>query len=201
MALTLGISGNYIAMGVELVVFTVLFYPVSGAQFNPAISICLLIKNRMRPLQTMGYVGSQFLGVFCAVLLFYFMVGRTYVLMPQQNINILKPLAIEILFSFIVVLAYLKMKKASVEGFLSPDKFFFLPGSALLVAGLAGASLSGGAFNPAIGLGPVLAEIFIKSGYPLSHCWIYGLGPLIGGIAAVITDTYIYAEKKMDHGA
>jgi aquaporin Z len=184
--LTLGISANFLAVGLVVIVLTSLFFSISGANFNPAITLALVFRKQMKIQNAFFYWMAQFLGAILATILFYFLFGRTFVLLTQQNIHIVKPLLLEIMFTYFIILTYLKSDLV---------KKYFLPGLAVMASGLTCASFSGGAFNPAIGIGPLLAELYFKSGYPLSHCVIYAVGPIVGCLGAVITDTYINSEK------
>jgi aquaporin Z len=56
-------------------------------------------------------------------------------------------------------------------------------GFTIVVAAFAGGPISGGAFNPAVGLGPTLVNAALGGG-TLSHLWIYLVGPLVGGALA-----------------
>ena len=47
----------------------------------------------------------------------------------------------------------------------------------------AGGGVSGGAFNPAVGVGPALVHAALGGG-SLASIWIYLVGPLVGGAAA-----------------
>lgn len=127
----------------------------------------------------------QVLGVALAVFLFYLLFGRTYVLQPQQHINIIKPFSLEILFSGLIVFSYLHGKRFSKHPESNPA---VMVGIAILVSVLTTASISGGCFNPALGLGPVIPELLYKSGYNIHHIWIYVWGPIIGSVLAFIAD-------------
>ncbi len=194
MAIVLGISANYFALGAIVACFTLIGYQVSGAHYNPAITFALLIKKQITVKSALGYFAFQFAGGALAVVLFYTLFGRTFVLVPQQLNNILKPLLIEIIFSFFIVLTYLRLRSGDSRNIALGVGF------AVMASGLAGASLSGGAFNPGLGLMPALIELFVKSGYPLSHTWIYGAGPIAGSIIAVMADTYVYTDKINNDG-
>ncbi len=195
-AIALGISANYIAVGAVVACLSVISFPLSGSHFNPAITLALLIQKKIRLTQAIGYVVAQFVGVIFAIVLFYFLFGRTYVLMPQQGINIIKPLFIEITFTFFIVLVYLRILSSSIEDVSQKSNYLSVMGLAIMAAGLSGSSISGGAFNPSLGLAPVLVELVIKSGYTLGHCWIYLCGPIVGSISAVIIDKYIYKKNN-----
>jgi aquaporin Z len=53
------------------------------------------------------------------------------------------------------------------------------------VGAFAGGSISGGAFNPAVGTGPTLVNAFVGGG-SLSHLWLYLVGPFLGGALAAV---------------
>ncbi len=44
-------------------------------------------------------------------------------------------------------------------------------------------SRSGGAFNPAVGVGPILMDVIVGGG-PIGNIWIYLVAPLAGGAVA-----------------
>jgi glycerol uptake facilitator-like aquaporin len=51
------------------------------------------------------------------------------------------------------------------------------------VAAFAGGGISGGAFNPAVGIGPTLVNALIGGG-SFGNLWLYVVGPLLGGVLA-----------------
>jgi glycerol uptake facilitator-like aquaporin len=53
------------------------------------------------------------------------------------------------------------------------------------VAAFAGGSISGGAFNPAVGLGPTILHAVLGGG-TFQHLWLYLVGPLLGGVLAAM---------------
>jgi aquaporin Z len=53
----------------------------------------------------------------------------------------------------------------------------------IVVAAFAGGPVSGGAFNPAVGIGPAIVSA-IGGGGGRSNFWLYIDGPLLGGAAA-----------------
>ena len=55
----------------------------------------------------------------------------------------------------------------------------------MLVAAFAGGGISGGAFNPAVGAGPMVIDAFVSHG-SLANLWLYLVGPLAGGALAAL---------------
>jgi aquaporin Z len=56
-------------------------------------------------------------------------------------------------------------------------------GFTIVVGAFAGGPISGGAFNPAVGTGPILVDAVVGGG-SLSHLWLYLIGPFLGGALA-----------------
>ena len=53
------------------------------------------------------------------------------------------------------------------------------------VGAFAGGGISGGAFNPAVGIGPTIIHATMGSG-DWSHLWLYLVGPLAGAAVAAV---------------
>ena len=58
-------------------------------------------------------------------------------------------------------------------------------GFTIVVAAFAGGGISGGAFNPAVGIGPIVVNA-LTSGGSVSNLWLYLVGPLLGGVVAAL---------------
>ena len=56
-------------------------------------------------------------------------------------------------------------------------------GFTITAAAFAGGSISGGAFNPAVGIGPTILHAVMGSG-TWQHLWLYLVGPCVGGAIA-----------------
>ena len=56
-------------------------------------------------------------------------------------------------------------------------------GFTILAAALAGGGISGGAFNPAVGTGPIILDM-ATGGDSISNLWLYLVGPFVGGAMA-----------------
>src|SRR5437764_359508 len=58
-------------------------------------------------------------------------------------------------------------------------------GFTITAAAFAGGSISGGAFNPAVGLGPIIVDS-MHGGKSMGSAWIYLVGPFSGGALAAL---------------
>ena len=72
-------------------------------------------------------------------------------------------------------------------------------GFTVVVAAFAGGGISGGAFNPAVGIGPNVINQFVGgSECAIKNCGLHVVGPLIGGALAafVFQIQEMYVVKK-----
>ena len=60
--MAMALLGNTIATGAILVVLILVFGPVSGAHFNPAVTLAFLIRGDIRPAPALAYVTVQVAG-------------------------------------------------------------------------------------------------------------------------------------------
>ncbi len=66
--LAVALLGNTIPTGAILVVLITVFGPVSGAHFNPAVTLSFLIRREIAPKAAAAYVAAQVLGGIAGVL-------------------------------------------------------------------------------------------------------------------------------------
>lgn len=70
----LALLGNTLATGAGLAVLIEVFRPISGAHFNPAVTVAFALKRQIRPGQALIYIAAQItggvLGVFAAHAMF-----------------------------------------------------------------------------------------------------------------------------------
>ena len=58
----LALLGNTLPTGAILVVLITILGPISGAHFNPAVSLVFALKRELTPRDALSYVGAQILG-------------------------------------------------------------------------------------------------------------------------------------------
>jgi aquaporin Z len=100
-----------------------------------------------------------------------------------------KMLVVEFLFTF--ALAYVVLNVATARGTEGNSFYGLAIGFTVAAGAFAVGGVSGGAFNPAVGLGASVLGIF-----KWSHYWIYVLGPILGGIAAAVAFLYVQPGEK-----
>ena len=72
----IALLGNTLATGAALVVLITVFGPISGAHFNPAVTLVLALRGEVRPLAGLAYVGVQMIGAMVGVLIAHAMFAQ-----------------------------------------------------------------------------------------------------------------------------
>ena len=197
--LSTGNGGNMlapIAIGAVLLVMVYMGGHISGAHYNPAITLAILIRGKIGMKDAAIYMITQIVAAFAAAMLFNLIWGISIGgPKPDTEINVLKPLAIEIVFTFALALVVLSVATSKkTEG----NHYYGIAiGCTVLAGAIAGGGISGGAFNPAVAIGPILVDQFFGSCNcnPVQFLWIYFAGPFAGGAAAAIAYKIINPDE------
>ena len=185
------LTGNPIAIGSILMVMVYMGGHISGAHYNPAVTLGVLIRKKIETKEAIVYMAFQVIGAFLAALLYYLIYGKSFAPAPDPGFNILKSVLIEGTFTFALVMVVLNVTThKKTEG----NSYYGLAiGFTFLAAVFAGGPISGGAFNPAVGLGPILMDTF-TGGNSIGNLWVYLVGPFGGGIVAGIIFNYLNSD-------
>jgi len=171
-----------VAIGSVLMVMVYMGGAVSGAHYNPAVTFAMLLRGKVTAAEAAGYAIVQIVGAALAALTVYWLTGTAF--MPAATAGAVQALTVEALFTFALALVVLNVATArETEG----NSYFGLAiGFTVLAGAFAGGPISGGAFNPAVGLGPALVAALV-GGQPVGQVVYYIVGPLVGaGLAAVV---------------
>jgi aquaporin Z len=173
-----------LAIGASLMIMVYMGGHVSGAHYNPAVSLAVFLRGKMASVgEFVAYLVSQLAGAIVAALVAYWITGKTMAPAPGDAVSPPAALAVETLFTFALALVVLN---SAVSAKTQGNSFYGLAiGFTIVVAAFAGGAISGGAFNPAVGSGPTLVNAFIGGG-SLAHLWLYLVGPFAGGALAAV---------------
>lgn len=166
--------GVAITFGLIIAVMIAATGHISGAHFNPAVTIALAITRHFSWSEVLPYIGSQLFGATVGAFTLHTLFGL------QANLGATLPagepfqsLVMEILLTTILVFVITSVATDQKSaGLLAP----LVIGAAVTLDALWGGPISGASMNPARSFGPALiAGIW-------SYHWVYWLGPVIGGI-------------------
>ena len=136
----------------------------------------------------------QIAGAIIAAVVYHLVKGHAFAPTPAEGFHYnLKPLMIEVLFTFALTMVILNVATHSKT---SGNSFYGIAiGVTVMAAAFAGGPVSGGAYNPAVAIGPILIDT-ITGGSSLNTIWIYLVGPCVGSAIAAIIYTYMNPDEK-----
>lgn len=170
-----------LAIGAALMVMVYMGGHVSGAHYNPAVSLGLVLRGTFSVSELLPYVIAQVGGAVLAALVVYIVMGRTFVPAPGPGATVLGALLIEVLYT--TALALVVMNVATTPATAGNSFYGLAIGFTVAAGAFAGGPISGGAYNPAVGLGPAIIHALIGRG-SIGHVWLYIVGPGLGGVLA-----------------
>jgi aquaporin Z len=182
-----------LAIGSALMVMVYMGGHISGGHYNPAVTLAVFMRRGMPGSDVIPYWLAQLTGALVAALAVRATLGVTFAPAPAESAGALAALLVEILFTF--ALALVVLNTATAPATAGNSYFGLAIGFTITVAAFAGGPVSGGAFNPAVGIGPIVVHAL--AGGAGSQVWLYVVGPLTGGaLASVVFALQGAAEPK-----
>lgn len=170
-----------VAIGSALMVMIFMGGHISGAHYNPAVSLAVLIRGKISPADFAIYLVAQIAGAIAAAFVVYIVLDKTLVVAPGKDVLAWKAVLVEALYTFALALVVLNVATAKAT---DGNSFYGLAiGFTVLTGAVAVGGISGGAFNPAVGIGPIVVHA-MQGGGNYDNLWIYLVGPFIGGAVA-----------------
>lgn len=188
-----GSIGAAISIGAILTVMIYALGTVSGAHFNPAVTIAVLLSSRslISPVDALFYILFQLLGAAFAGITYVSIIGNAFMLTPVGRNSAVSAAIVEILYS--AALCYVVLNVATTRKQEGNNYFGIAIGFTVVAAALAIGGISGCCLNPAVCVGVSLCATFFHGLTALSYMAIYILGPLTG---ACIACGAFYAVQK-----
>jgi len=156
--------------------------PVSGAHFNPAVTVALLISGALEAKEAGIYIMAQLAAGILAGFSYLFMIGRSFNLGPKKGYGMTEVALAESLYTCMLCFVVLNVACPRIKG-NTPNHFYGLAISFVIVAGGYGAgAVSGGAFNPAVAFGIDVSSAHLGFGW----CFVYAFFQLCGAAVAVV---------------
>lgn len=183
----LAITGNValapVAIGVGLTILVYMGGHISGAHYNPAVSVAALLRGKLAGADLVPYILAQLLGSIAAAGTVHVMTGLTFAPAPAAGIGLVPPVLAEVLFTFLLALVILNV--AMHERTQGNSYYGLAIGGTVMTGAFVVGGISGGAFNPAVGTGLIVFQALMGAG-GLQHLWLYIVAPVAGGILAAV---------------
>lgn len=187
LVLIIATTKDALAIGLGLAALVYIGGGISGAHYNPAVTLGAFLAKAIDGARAVYYVIAQLVGGIAGVALAAAMTGEDLMVRPGTNISDGKAILVEAVFTFVLVATVLMVAVAKrAQG----NQYYGLAiGLALFVGAMGGGAISGGAFNPAVGIAPAL-----YSGDNVgSSLFLYSVGPFLGAIVA--GGLYLFMES------
>ena len=191
LVLIIGLSQNPIAIGLGLSVLVYMGAHISGAHYNPVVSLAMLINNQVELKEFSFYLASQLLGSVVATY-FTILLGNDFEVISNTN-DISSFFVAEILFTFLLVFVILNV---ALNKNLKGNQFYGLAIGLTVTAGaFTVGDISGAVFNPAVSFGPSLLSFIdpqvVGTNISSDDFFIYYL---ISGIIGSVIASYLYQK-------
>ncbi|MEX0719608.1 MAG: MIP/aquaporin family protein [Balneolaceae bacterium] len=174
-----------LAIGSILMVMVYAGGPISGAHYNPAVTLAVWMRGKCSTAEVPGYLIAQITAASIAAFTANFILGVE----PGTGleVNFTPALLSEFLGTFalcFVILMVAFSKRSEGNSYFGLAIGFTVAAMAFSVG-----SVSGGAFNPAVAIGGSFAGLLIWS-----NIWIYLVANLVAGAVASLAFNYVDAE-------
>jgi aquaporin Z len=167
---------------------------ISGANYNPAVSLAIMLRGKLNPLDFIVYVICQLGGALLACYAVDMIVGHKFAPAPAATVTPLNAILLEGIFTFALALVVLNV--ATAKGTEGNSYYGLAIGFTVFVGAIVAGKLSGGAFNPAVGFGPIAYKYWMGGG-TLDYIGYYIVGPFIGAALAAAVFWVQNAEWKV----
>jgi len=175
----IGGKGDFapLAIGSALMVMVFAGGHISGAHYNPAVTLAVLIRGKIGIGDAIPYMIVQFAGATLASFTVAYFMGDKMPTEAPALADSTRALLAEFLGTF--ALAYVVLNVATAKGTNGNSFYGLAIGFTVMVMAFALGGISGGAFNPAVALG-----ISIMNLSSWDNIWIFLVGCFGGGAFA-----------------
>jgi aquaporin Z len=177
-----------LAIGSTLMVMVYAGGHISGAHYNPAVTLGAFIRARCTVADLIPYMAAQVFGaVAAASLVMFFKTGAAATVFVARSTA--AALAAEFFFTFALV--YVILNVATAKATQGNSYFWLAIGFTVVAGAFAVGDVSGGAFNPAVAVGATVMGLVSPQ-----MLWIYLTADFLGGAAAALVFKALNPDDK-----
>jgi aquaporin Z len=199
--LGIGFLGVSLAFGLTVLTMAYAVGHISGAHFNPAVSVGLWIGGRFPLKDLVPYIVSQVLGAVAAAVVLYviasgaplFAVGgfasNGYGPRSPGGYSLAAALVCEVVMTFFFLMVILGSTDRRAPQGLAPIAI----GLALTLIHLVSIPVTNTSVNPARSTGPAI----IAGGLALKQLWLFWVAPIVGALLAGVVYRLVAGEKAL----
>ena len=186
-ALGIGFVGVAFAFGLTVLTMAYAVGPVSGAHFNPAVTLGLIAGRRVPASYALPYIVAQVLGAIAAAFVLWIIAtgkpgfelggfaSNGYGDLSPGKYSLYACFVIEVVDTFFFLLIIMGSTAPGAPGGFAPIAI----GLALTLIHLISIPVTNTSVNPARSTGPAL----FAGGAHIGQLWLFWVAPIIGGVA------------------
>jgi aquaporin Z len=189
LVLVIGLTGNPLAIGTVLMVMVFAGGHISGAHYNPAVTLAILLRNKILAFEAVIYMITQIVAAALAALVVTWFTGDLHKTPLEFVESPVFALAAEFLGTF--ALTYVVLNVAIAKGNAGNSFYGLAIGFTVFAMATTLGPVSGGAFNPAVAIGACVMKAFAWK-----SIWVYLVGCFAGAIVAALVFNFLNVEDK-----
>ena len=182
--------GIGITWGLIVMAMIYAFGEISGAHFNPAVSIAFAYAKKFSWKEVPTYIFFQVLGAFAASLLLMWLFPKSELLGATiPSVDIWRAFVLELILTFFLMVVIINVSTGSKEvGMMAGIAI----GGVVLLEALFAGPITNASMNPARSLAPNIISGNIEG------LWLYILAPITGALLAVVSCKFVKHENCCD---
>jgi aquaporin Z len=160
-----------LAIGSALMVMIFAGGHISGAHYNPAVTLAVCLRGKCPPSDVVPYWIAQIAAAAAAAGVVLFVLGPG----TAPELNVVHSLIVEFLYTF--ALCYVVLNVATAKANAGNSFYGLAIGFTVLAGAISVGGISGGAFNPAVAVGITILKLS-----SFANIWIF----LVANFAAAV---------------
>eukprot|EP00930_Biecheleria_cincta_P075734 TRINITY_DN6291_c0_g1_i1.p1 TRINITY_DN6291_c0_g1~~TRINITY_DN6291_c0_g1_i1.p1 ORF type:complete len:494 (+),score=82.95 TRINITY_DN6291_c0_g1_i1:72-1553(+) len=172
-----------IVIGCALMVVVYSGGHISGGHYNPAVTLAVLLRGggKIGLIDSGLFMVAQFAGALSGAVLSWPLIGRSMAGYPALGATTDPSSAVLVELMISLALCSVVLHTATTQAQANNSYYGLAIGWTVLSGAISVGGVSGGAFNPAVGLMPIL-----YGSDAAANSWVYFAGPFAAGILAAI---------------
>lgn len=165
---------------------------ISGAHFNPAVTLAFWCIKRFPAMRILGYIASQVGGATLASVVHLAIWGSDHSFgATSLSIGLGASILVEFILSFVLMFVIISV---ATDSRATGELAGIAIGSTVALCAFVGGPLTSASMNPARTLGPS----FLSGDF--SHLWVYVVVPVVGAALGAKTYEWIRCYREEDKG-
>ncbi len=159
---------------------------ISGAHYNPAVTVTLWLRGETARTEVVPYIVAQAVGSALAAVAVLFV--KTPTAVSAMEISVLPALFSELLFTFALCLVILEVATSKkTQG----NSYYGIAIGLVVMAGIYSVGeVSGGVFNPAVVVGIIVMGLSAPE-----NAWIYVVANFAGAVLAAVSFKFLNSDE------